>query len=117
MGERYYSKHEEPTGAQVEEALRRDRPDEVKRVVIGLALHSMDGAFVEQLCRRLATHGNEEVRGNAILGFGHLARRFRRLSPEARGLIQQGLSDTSEYVRGQAHAAADDADFFLSTEE
>ena len=115
MGELRYVKHDEPTVARVREALQRNEPDEVKRVVIGIALHSGDRDFAEQLCRSLATHEHEEVRGNAILGFGHLARRFRTLSPEAKSIIQKGLSDPSKYVRGQAWAAADDADHFLKT--
>jgi len=63
---------------------------------------------------RLATHPDATVRGNAILGFGHLARRFRRLDRQTvEPLVTAALSDQSEFVRGQAEAASDDIGFFL----
>jgi hypothetical protein len=54
------------------------------------------------------------VRGNAVLGFGHLARRFRRLDEGVvRPIIENALLDADPYVRGQADAAADDVAHFL----
>jgi hypothetical protein len=54
------------------------------------------------------------VRGSALLGFGHLARRFRELDAgRVRPLLLAGLADPDPWVRGQADAAADDAEFYL----
>ncbi len=82
--------------------------------VLSAALHSDDLAWAEQLCVRLAGHAHEQVRGNAVLGLGHLARRFGRLTEgRVAPLMAAALHDTSAYVRGQAAAAADDLEQFL----
>jgi hypothetical protein len=95
-------------------AIEQNRVEELQVIVIGIALHCDDLAFAEDLCLSLATHADENVRGNAILGFGHLARRFRRLgSREIKTLLEAALQDDSPYVRGQAWAAADDLSHFL----
>jgi hypothetical protein len=65
------------------------------------------------LCLQFARHEHFRVRGNAILGLGHLARRFRQLEPVARGVIDDGLRDNNADVRGPAESAADDAEHFL----
>jgi hypothetical protein len=97
--------------------LSRDDAEELRTAVIGVALHHEDNAFAENVCITLAAHRDEVVRGNALLGFGHLARRFRSLT-EATVLpiLQSSLSDPSDYVRGQAWAASDDATFFMGWE-
>jgi hypothetical protein len=97
----------------VDAALASDDPEELLRVVLAVVLHSQDGPWASSICLRLARHGHVHVRGNAILGLGHLARRFHHLDPVARGVIEAGLQDTEDYVRGQAESAADDAEQFL----
>jgi len=69
----------------------------------------------ELICRELARHANANVRGNAILGFGHLARMAGIIwkPAEVRVLVQSGLADPDKYVRGQAEAAAGDLRHFL----
>lgn len=95
-------------------ALERGDPNELGLVVIGLALHNSNRAFVEGFCLNLANHCNEIVKGNSVLGFGHIARRFGELSdPRIRQIIESALADKSEYVRGQAWAAAEDTAHFL----
>ena len=70
--------------------------------------------IAESLCRELFDHEDEQVRGNAVLGFGHLARRFGKLDKKtALPLIESALVDSSDYVRGQAWAAAEDVGHFL----
>jgi hypothetical protein len=102
------------TTAEIEEALERSLPHELQVVIIGAALYHEDAAYVERLCCDLADSSHEELRGNAILGLGHLARRFQSLDEQrTRPLIESGLIDPSVYVRGQAFAAADDAAHFL----
>jgi hypothetical protein len=99
---------------EVQDALSRDVPAELLRIVIGVALNHEDFHFGQSLCIRLAYHEHFNVRGNAVLGFGHLARRFRQLDEaHVRPIIEGALADSSEYVRGQAWAAADDIAHFL----
>jgi hypothetical protein len=63
---------------------------------------------------RLAAHQHPQVRANAILGFGHLARTCRRLNEAVvRPLVEMGLVDESLTVRGQAEAAAMDLSQYL----
>ena len=98
----------------VEEALLRDQPIELQDVVLDVALESDDGDWAEHCCARLAKHRNAVVRGNAIAGLGHLARRFGHLNERrVKRLIEIGLFDRNEYVRDKALSAADDIETFL----
>jgi hypothetical protein len=81
--------------------------------IVSLALYDADRVFCERNLVELAEHEDQRVRGNAILGFGHIARRFGECSPEVRELIEAASRDESEYVRGQATSAVDDLTFFL----
>ncbi|HEX8635118.1 MAG TPA: hypothetical protein VF703_13305 [Pyrinomonadaceae bacterium] len=84
------------------------------KAVISAVLHSDDPAWAEDVCLRLARHEHFNVRGNAILGFGHLARIHRQLDERrVKPLIEDALREASDYVRGQADAAADEVEFFL----
>jgi hypothetical protein len=99
---------------EVESAISRDDPNELLYAVISAALHSDDPIWAEGICLRLAKHEHFNVRGNAILGFGHIARIHQQLNESSvRPLIEAALRDESDYVRGQADAAADDVEFFL----
>jgi hypothetical protein len=98
---------------EMNEVLLRDDAAELLRAVIAVALHADDGAWATSVCMRLAAHPHFNVRGNAILGLGHLARRGASLDPAAREVIAAGLRDADDYVRGQAHAAADDVEQYL----
>lgn len=99
---------------EVEAALARDEPDELLRVVLAAALYADDGAWAEDVCLRLAAHPHPDVRGNAVLGLGHIARIHGRLEA-ARALpaIEAALADADDFVRGQADAAAGDVEHFL----
>ncbi len=110
--ERLYNAPRRVSHAEFETMCRADS-EELSRVIVGLALADADGSFVERACLRLSTHDDEFVRGNAILGFGHLARRFGALSPVCKPVIERGIVDKSEHVRSQSWAAASDTHFFL----
>lgn len=98
----------------VESAISRNNPNELLYAVLATALHSDDPEWAEDICSRLAAHEHFNVRGNAVLGFGHIARIHRRLNEvRVKPLIEAALRDESDYVRGQADAAADDVKFFL----
>ena len=100
-----------------EAALERDDPVELMDWILELAAEGGDRAFAENCCARLARHRNAMVRGNAMLGFGHLARRFGRLDAQRiKRLVDMALHDGSGYVREQARSAADDLTTFLAWE-
>ena len=100
--------------ADVERLLGRDDPAELLHVAIAVSLDPPDCAWAQEVCIRLAAHGDAHVRGNAILGFGHLARICGALdATRIRPLIDAAFDDESDYVRGQAHAAAGDLAHFL----
>ena len=100
-----------------EAALERDDPVELMDWILELAAEGGDRALAENCCARLARHRNAMVRGNAMLGFGHLARRFGRLDAQRiKRLVDTALHDGSGYVREQARSAAEDLRTFLAWE-
>jgi len=95
-------------------SIARNNPDELAGVLLSVALNSDELSWAESFCLSLSGHTNELVRGNAILGLGHLARRFGRLdSPASKSAVAQALTDNSVYVRDQADSAHDDLEQFL----
>jgi hypothetical protein len=104
----------EASRTEAESALKDGDVGKLSRLVIGIGLYEMDREWAEAYCLDLCSHVDPNVRGNAILALGHLARRFGCLNePDARPLIERGLKDSDEHVRGQAHAANDDVAHFL----
>lgn len=87
----------------------------LSRVAVSVALADDDLGWSTALLLSLARHENANVRGNALLGFGHLARRFRAIASTAAvaAAITTGLADADAFVRGQADAAADDFQQFI----
>lgn len=105
----------------IDEALARDNPDELLQLAISLALDPPEDAHpgaAENALLILARHPNFNVRGNAILGFGHLGRTAGviRATEDVRALVQAALTDDNAYIRGQADSAASDLVFFLGWE-
>jgi len=99
---------------EMKAAIDRNDPNELPTAVIGVALYHDDPVFAQDVCVELATHEHDLVRGNAVLGFGHIARRCGSLDEGAvRPIIESALNDRSDYVRGQAWAAAEDVCHFL----
>jgi hypothetical protein len=100
---------------EVATALDAADPAELLYVAVSVALYG-EPTWAAKVCERLARHSNFNVRGNALLGFGHLARLHRGAGlsrPVVKALIEAGLRDADPYVRGQADAAADDLEHFL----
>lgn len=95
-------------------AIRQNNVDVRIRSVISIALYHEDAEWVTDVCKHISRHTDSTVRGNAILGFGHLARRFGSLDEATvKPIIEQGLSEIDTYVSGQAWAAASDVTHFL----
>ncbi|HEY2155027.1 MAG TPA: hypothetical protein VGH33_05325 [Isosphaeraceae bacterium] len=104
----------EDDGYDVGGALARGDMDRLRLVALSVAMHSEDPGRAEALCLLLARHDDGIVRGNAILGLGHVARFHRKLiSPEASSAVEAALRDPDAWVRGQATCAADDIEAFL----
>lgn len=68
------------------------------------------------VCIHLAQHFDIEVRANALLGFGHLARRFKGLDlKRASSCIAAALLDPDPSVRQSAEWAATDILLYRGT--
>ena len=71
----------------------------------------------KNFCIKHSRNLNPIIRGNSILSFGHIARRFGRLALDIIGPIaKDALVDQSEYVRGQAFSASEDLHQFIQTD-
>lgn len=100
--------------AAEEAAILRGQPAELLRVPVAASLHAERLEWAQGVCVRLAAHPHFNVRGNAVLGFGHLARRFGRLDRAVvEPILVRALVDPDPYVRAHAHDAADDLRHFL----
>lgn len=99
---------------QVEAAILRNEPEELLIAVLSAALYSDDPEWAESVCLRLSDHEHFNVRGNAILGFCHIARIHGMLDKtRVRPVVKAALFDDNDYVRGHASDAVDDLNFFL----
>ncbi len=101
------------TVEQVEALMGDPNAADLLYVPIVVSQNSSDFLWADSVCEELSNHPNPQVRGNAILGFGHLARRHRRCSSRARQLVAEALNDLDPYVRGHAESAIDDFQTFL----
>ena len=104
------------TPADIEAVIVENDPEKMPYVPIAVSVgcDDVDRQWAESVCVRLTSHPQEWVRGNAILGFGHLAREFCTLDrATVEPLVRAALSDPSPVVRGQAETASDDIAHFL----
>jgi len=103
------------TKEQVLEVMRRDDPDEVLYVPVVVTMDPPDYEWADAICIELADHTHFNVRGNAILGFGHLARIFGVVSDQGRILVSMAFQDEHPYVRSHAEGARNDIEHFTET--
>lgn len=101
-----------------DDALARNDPQELLQLAGAIALEPPEEdhpGHAERILHTLAQHADPHVRGNAILGFGHLARTAGIIwkPKEVRAYVEAGLADHDDYVRAQAEAAAGDLRRFL----
>ena len=102
------------TEKDVNAALLRNDPEELKLASLTLALSDLDFNFTQTVCIRLCSSENGRVRGNALVSLGHLARRFRHLEEQAvKPIVEAGLQAADGYVRMSAKSAADEIHQFL----
>lgn len=103
------------TAQDVAAVIARGVPDELLYVPIMVSMDPPEFEWSQAICILLASHPHFNVRGNAILGFGHLARTFRRIdAATVVPLIAAALQDESAYVRGHADDAAGDLLHYLN---
>jgi len=99
---------------EIKNALVKNDAEELSRAVLSAALYCEDSDFAENICLQLAHHEHFNVRGNAILGFGNIARIDRKLNENrVKPIIENALKDANEFVRGQANDAKDEIEYFL----
>ncbi len=78
------------------------------------SLYFEDRDFAYEVCIKLASHPNINVRGCAIEGFEHIARIDGKLDKEiVKPLIEKALVDESEFVRIKADDTKDGLEHFL----
>jgi len=105
------------TRQDVESVMARGDPHELLHVPIVVSMDPPDCAWSEAICLALAQHPQATVRGNAVLGFGHLARTCGCLDlAVAIPVIEAALGDAHAYVRAHAEDAAADLLHFLGVE-
>lgn len=101
--------------AKVEAMLARGSPAELLYVPIVVSLDPPDCAWAYEVCLRLASHDDVQVRSNAILSFGHLSRTCSALNEaQVRPLLEAALGDNDARVRANAETAASDIAHFLN---
>jgi|ERR1041384_1522072 hypothetical protein len=99
--------------ADAQRILSAGRADRLATAVLAVALHDDNLDFAQDFCLRASAAPDPLVRANAVLGLGHLARRFGRLDQnKVEPIVASALLDDDPYIRGQAEAAADDIQHF-----
>jgi len=102
------------TKAEVLDGLARADVEGLQTIALSAALRIADWRWAQGVCLQLTRHSEPVIRGNAILGLGHLARIHRCLDRElVEPAIRSALIDSDEHVRSQADSAADDIATFL----
>ena len=103
--------------ARAEAAIENDELDSLRDLALEIATEAHDREWAQSCLIQLVRHRDAEVRGNALLGFGHLARRFGRLDPgRVRRIVGIALVDPSASVREKARSAVLDLRTFLGWE-
>lgn len=105
-----------PGRAALDAALEADDVEALREMVVAVTTLGDDAELATDLVRRLVTHEDEFVRGNAVLGVGHIARRFGSVAPDLLPRVRAAAIDPSEHVRGHAVSAADDLLMFAGIE-
>ena len=93
---------------EMEQVIRRGEPQQVALVPLTASLNPPDFDWTQSICVRLSLHSDKVVRGNAILGLGYLAMSCKRLDERiTRPIIEAGMQENDEWVRGRSEDAAE----------
>jgi hypothetical protein len=112
MSEHPFFERDEYWDSDVLDAVARDDPSELCSVAVVVGMSHPDFEWALARCIEWSGHRDPYVRGNAILSFGHLARRFGHMDQCVGPIIQSAMVDDDEHVRGHAHSAADDISWY-----
>jgi len=86
--------------------------EDICRALISLAHHDPDWQWVQQKCFEFIRHRDKEIRANAALCLGHLARIHRKLDKQrAISTLRKMLSDPE--LAGRAQDVLDDIEMYL----
>ena len=82
--------------------------------LLGLSLYGENFDLIQETLVEYSGNSDENIRGIAILCFGHIARIYGRINTElVLPIVQKGLKDKNSFVRGHSHSALDDIEFFV----
>ncbi|KAF0249289.1 MAG: hypothetical protein FD167_1311 [bacterium] len=92
--------------------------EEICDALVSIAFFEPDWHWAQSIFRKFVNHKDENVRGLAILCFGHLARIHQQLNTEiVVPIIIQALTDSSTFVKEHADSALDDVLMFCTSNE
>ena len=108
-----YEKLPEWSDAEIQAVIARGDPRELLYVPLVASMFPSSRVHAEQICLRFASHPDPSVRGNALEGFGHIARLYRSLNKRLiEPVMEAGLRDPDDWVRDKAEWAARDIEMF-----
>ena len=82
--------------------------------LLGIVFCDSDWRWVQQICLEYSNSSDENIRGIALLCFGHIARFHRKLDVEViKPVLLNALKDESAFVRGHAGDALSDIKMFV----
>jgi hypothetical protein len=98
---------------EIRTIVQRGEPSELLYVPLVVSMNPPSRVYAEQVCIRFASHRDPNVRGNAIEGFGHIARIYRSLNKRwIEPMVENARSDPDDWVRAKAEVAADEIEWF-----
>ena len=84
--------------------------------LLSLAFYSSCRQQVENICIYFSENSNANIKGIAILCFGHLARIHGQLDlKKIMPIVKSNLDNQNVFIAGHAHSAKDDIETFLQT--
>lgn len=96
------------TKAEMQKAIDENDIEKLIYVPLFASLYFEDRDYAEEICIKLSTHNDENIRANAIEGFEHIARIDGKLNKEVvKPIIEAGLKDKNDFVRDKSEWTKD----------
>ena len=99
--------------AVIETILATGSIDDLARLSIAVGEYCPEWKYAQDVCLRLAEHPDENVRANACLGLGYIARTCGRLEQHLVKPVLLREFRCQTKLRGQIADAIEDLNFFL----
>jgi hypothetical protein len=107
------SDHLSEDRATIETILATGSIYDLAQLSIAIGENCPDWKYAQDVCLRLAEHANDNVRANACLGLGYIARTQRRLEQHlVKPIVLRELRCQTVF-RGKIADAIEDINFFL----